>query len=252
MAPWTLRGLLGGLLISLFSLTVMAQGLSFEILEGEDDQAQVEKGLYMPGMFRQEDENGHVSILRLDKGLMISINQEKRTYTETTFKEFEAFMKQSQVKADEAMKSQLAGMPPEQRKELERQMAAMTGRRVAAKVEVVETGKRRSIDGYSCAGYTVKRDGKEIETVWATRDIPNFSSIRKDFQRIGSIFNSITGGHSAFASLEKIDGFPIERIETDGAREKITKIKKGSFPASAFKIPAGYTKEDSSSEEDEE
>ena len=51
------------------------------------------RGLYMPGMFRQEDKDGQVGILRLDKELMISINPEKKTYTEATFKELETEVK---------------------------------------------------------------------------------------------------------------------------------------------------------------
>lgn len=251
MAPWIFRGILFGLLISLFSLTGLAQGLSFEIVQGKDDQAGRSKDLYMPGMFRQEDKDGRISILRLDREVMISINPENKTYTETTFKEFEAGVKHGRMKADEAMKKRLAGMPPAQRKQIEEKMAAMTGHGVAAKMEVVETGQRKTIDGYSCTGYTIKRDGKEIETVWATKDIPSFASVRKDFQRIASLFGSITGSRSAFASLEKVDGFPIERSGSTGTREKTTKIQKGSFPASAFEIPPGYAKEKSRFEEDD-
>jgi hypothetical protein len=182
---------------------------------------------------------------------MISIDPEKKTYTEMTFEEFETRVKQGRLKTDEAMKKGMAEMPPEQRKMIEERMAAMSGQHATAKVEVVETGKQKSIDGYLCTGYTVKRDGKEIETVWATRDIPNFASVRKDFQRIASLFSSITADRSVFASLEKVDGFPIERSWMGGTPDKITKIQKGSFPASAFEIPQGYAKVKSSVEEDD-
>ena len=242
MATWAIRGMFGVLVVPLFSFTVLAQGLSFEIVRGGSSEAAGEKGLYMPGMFRQEDKDGHVSILRLDKELMITIDPEKKTYTETTFKDFETKIKHSREKIDETMKKRLAEMPPEQRKKIEERMPAMTGQHVEAKVEVNETGERKSIDGYSCMGYAVKRDGKEIETVWATRDIPNYASFRKDFQRLASFFTSISGRHNAFASLEKVDGFPIERSGTTGTREKFTKIQNGSFPASAFEIPPGYAK----------
>jgi hypothetical protein len=251
MVQWIFRGTLGGLLISLFSLTALGQGLSFEIVRGENHETGGEKGLYMPGMFRQEDRDGRVSILRLDKELIISINPEKKTYTETTFKEFEAKVKDARMKSDGAMKKHLAQMPPEQRKKIEERMAAMSGQDAETKVEVVETGKGKNIDGYSCMAYTVKRGGKEIETVWATRDIPNFVSVRKDFQRIASFFSSITGGRSAFASLEKVDGFPIESSGTTGTQEKIRNIKEGSFPASAFEVPPGYAREKSALEGDD-
>jgi hypothetical protein len=251
MATSAIRGMLGGLLVPLFSITVLAQGLSFEIVRGGESEKAGEKGLYMPGMFRQENEDGRVSILRLDKELMISIDPAKKTYSETTFKELETQVKQGRMKSDVAMKMRLAEMPPEQRKMIEERMGAMTGHHVEAKVEIVETGKQRTIDGYSCKGYRLMRDGTEIEMVWATKDIPNFAVVRKDFQRIASFFTSLTGGRGAFASLEKIDGFPIERSGTTDTRERITKIQKGSFPVSVFEIPPGYTKEKSQSEEDD-
>ena len=251
MVTWTLRGIFGCLLVPLFSLTALAQGLSFEIVRGDGDATGVDKGLYMPGKFRQEDKNGQVSILRLDKELMITIDPENKTFTEMTFKDFESRVKHNRAKTDEVMKKRIAEMPPEQRKKMEERMAAMTRPHIEAKVEVVETGKQKNIDGYSCTGYTLKRDGKEIETVWATRDIPNFSSVRKDFQRIASFFTSVAGSRGVFASLEKIDGFPIERSGPTGTRERITKIQKGSFPASAFEIPPGYAKEKSQLEEDD-
>ena len=81
-------------LVPLFSITVLAKGLSFEIVRGGDNETEGENGLSMPGMFRQEEKDGQIGILRLDKELMISINSEKKTYTEATFKELEAKVKQ--------------------------------------------------------------------------------------------------------------------------------------------------------------
>jgi hypothetical protein len=130
-------------------------------------------------------------------------------------------------------------------------MGGMTGQHESAKTEVVSTGKQKVIDGYTCTGYTLTREGKEIETVWATKDIPNLTSIRKDFLHIASLFTSISGSHNAFASLELIDGFPLERSRSTGTIEKIRNIKKGSFPASAFEVPPGYTKEKSRIEQDD-
>ncbi len=240
MARGMLRGMLGGVLMSVVALTAHAQGISFEILHGNDRKA-VDKGTYMPGMFRQEGEDGEVSILRLDKELMITLIPSKKSYREMTFAEMGTRVKKGRSMATDAMKKRMQGMPPEQRKKLEERMAALTGTGEDVKTDIVQTGGQKTIEGYRCTGYVVKRNGKDVETIWASKDVPNFASVRHDFQRIVALFSSIGSGRNAFASIEKIDGFPIETIGT-GYTEKITKIRSGSFPVSAFEVPPGYTK----------
>jgi hypothetical protein len=236
-------GMLGGLLVPFIACNVLAQGLSFEITRGNDN-TESEKGIYMPGMFKSEENDGQISILRLDKEVMITITPAKKTYREITFAQMEAQMKQGRSKANEAMKKRMEGMPLEQRKKMEEQMERLTGHRDAVTTEVAPTGESKVIDGYQCSAYTVKRNGKLDETVWATKDVPNFASMKKDFQRIAAFFRSMGAGRNVLASLEKIDGFPIETIGS-GRSEKISKIRAGSFPVSAFEVPGGYTKEKS-------
>jgi len=243
MTRFTFRGIFGGLLIPLIAANVLAQGLSFEVLRGQDEAA-VEKGMYMPGMFKSAGKDGHISILRLDKEVMITINPDQKTYKEITFAQMEMQMKQGRSKAADMMKQRMENMPPDQRKIMEERMAAMNGHREEAKTEIVPTGEQKVVDGHQCTGYIVKRNGKDQETVWATKDVPNFASMRKDFQRIATLFTSMGAGRNAFASLEKIDGFPIETTGT-GHSERIRKIQAGTFPVSAFEIPPGYTKEKS-------
>jgi len=246
MAKRALRGMLGGLLVPFFTFTVLAQGLSFEVLQGNGNKGG-EKVIYMPGMFRQEDKDGHIGIVRLDKEMFISINPAEKTYTEVTFAQMEKKVKQGRAMGNEAMKKRLEGMPPEQRKMIEERMAGTTGQRDETKTEVAATGEQKVIEGYRCTRYIVKHNGKELERIWATKEVPNFTSVRKDFQRIGSFFASM-GARSTMAWIEKVDGFPIERSGT-GTSEKITKIQQGSFPKSAFEIPQGYTKTKSQLEE---
>jgi len=243
MTKWTFRGILGSLLVPLIAANVLAQGLSFEILHGKDETAG-EKGIYMPGMFKSEGKDGHISILRLDKEVMITINPDQKTYKEITFAQMEMQMKQGRSKAADIMKQRMENMPPDQRKIMEERMAAMNGHREEAKTEVVPTGEHKVVDGHQCTGYIVKRNGKDEETVWATKDVPNFASIKKDFQRIATVFTSMGAGRNAFAFLERVDGFPIETDRT-GSSQKIRKIQAGSFPVSAFEVPPGYTKEKS-------
>jgi hypothetical protein len=243
MTKSTIRGMLGGLLVPFIAVSALAQGLSFEILHGTDE-TKVEKSIYMPGMFKSEGKDGHISIMRLDKEMFITTSPAEKTYREMTFAQMETQMKQGRSKAVDAMKKRMEGMPPEKRKMMEERIAAMTGQREEVKMEIVPTGEHKVIDGYQCTGYTIKRNGKEEETVWASKDVPNFASMRKDFQRFAAFLTSMRAGGNAFASFEKIDGFPIETTGT-GHSERMRKIQAGSFPVSAFEVPPGYTKEKS-------
>jgi hypothetical protein len=250
MIRQTFRGIFGGLLIPFFVVTGLAQGLSFEILEGKN-QSDVDKGTYMPGMFREEGKDGTISILRLDKELMITLTPSKKTYTEMTFAQLGMKIKQSHSKLADAMNKRMEGMPPDQRKKMAEQMAALTGKHDEVKVDVVPTGQQKTVGEYRCTGYTLRRNGKDVETIWASKDVPNYASVRKDFQRISALFTSIGVNRNVFASMEKVDGFPIERSGT-GISEKITKIQAGSFPMSSFEVPAGYSREKSELEKDTE
>ena len=195
-------------------------------------------------MFRQDGKDGKISILRLDKELMISLDPAKKTYTERTFAQLQAQIKTGRSQAAEAMKKQMEGMPPEQRKKMQERMDAFTGHRDEGTMEVVQNGQQKTIGQYHCTGYTLKRNGKDVETIWATKDVPNFASLRKDFQRIAALFTSIGAGRNAFGALEKVDGFPIERSGSGGSiSQSISNIRSGSFPASSFEVPSGYTRE---------
>jgi hypothetical protein len=243
MTHRTFRGVFVSLLIPLFALTGFAQGISFEILHG-NDRSEGDKGTYMPGMFRSDGKDGKISILRLDKEIMISIDPAKKTYTERTFTQLQSKIKEGRSQAAEAMKKQMEGMPPDQRKKMQERMSGFTGNHDEATLEVVQNGQQKTIGEYHCTGYTLKRNGKEVETIWATKDVPNYASLRKDFQRIAALFTSIGAGRNVFGSLEKVDGFPIERTGS-GIAQKISNIRGGSFPVSSFEVPPGYTREKS-------
>ena len=79
---------------------------------------------YMPGMMKQESkENGSATIFRLDKQLMISLNERNKTYSEMSFDDLESMMKKKSSGMDqkmEAMQEQMKKMPEEQRKMMEK------------------------------------------------------------------------------------------------------------------------------------
>ncbi|MGD0589271.1 MAG: DUF4412 domain-containing protein [Bacteroidota bacterium] len=195
---------------------------------------------YIPHMFKQSSEN-NASIFRLDKEMMYLIDTQKKEYSEMTFAEMEAYAKKANKKL-EKMNEQLKNMPPEQRKMMEQMMgkAAMGGQH--AKINVIKTAERKTISGYACIKYTMKEDTAEVGSMWTTADVPDFSSMQKDFKEFGQrMAAQMPNGGEMVAAMTKIEGFSIQTTIA-GITTTVTKVEKKVAAASEFEVPAGYKK----------
>ena len=230
--------------------SAVAQGLYWEsTMTGGPVGERVEQMWAMPKMMKGvTKESGETFIVRLDKELFITIDPKEKTYSEMTFAEMESMMKKASGKMDARMaemKEKLANMPEEQRKMVEQMMASkMPGMAKDAKVEVEKTGDKETISGFACTKYVVNQDGKEAMTLWVTKDVKGFDSMRKDWEEFSKRMMAMNpmGGKGLGDAFKKIDGFPI-RTEMAGAfTSTVTKVEEKSTPASAFEVPAGYKK----------
>lgn len=213
------------------------------------DKTRTEKMYYIPKKFKSESEDGNAMILRLDKQVLYSVNGKEKTYWEMTFEEMEAMMKKSGAKMDDAMakmQKKLESMPEAQRKMVEKMMKGRIPSKESddSNIEVTNTGEKKSISGYSCTKYVMKQDGKELMTIWATKDAKPFEEMRKDFEEFQKRMMAMNPMmmKGIVAKMSTIDGFPVETELGKGMKHVVTKIEKRSTPASAFEIPAGYTK----------
>jgi hypothetical protein len=199
----------------------------------------VERFWYMPHMFRSVDNNGDVTVIRLDRETIYTFDPEKRTYTEMRFSD----MKAMREKIAAMTKKRMESMPPEQRKAFEERMSHAAGGSDKNSHEVVGTGDTRSISGFTCSKYIVKRNGKQVETVWATNDIRGAESMRKDMEKFMETVstNLGSGRRLGTAWYKEVHGLPIQ-TESEGSTRTITKVEQRSVPSSEFEIPAGYTR----------
>jgi GLPGLI family protein len=250
-------------LVMLFScVAARAQGQVYteSVTTGLAQEQINTKSYYMPRMFKMIQNNGNVIIIRLDKELMISVNNENKEYSQMNFTELEAMMKKLRSKVDTAMQEmqkKMADMPPEQRKMMEQMMAKSFGvGSSGGKLEVKKSGESRTISGYACTKLVVTQDDKEVLVLWTTKDIKEFASIRNDYEQLATRISSVMasnnrwgGGALAQAwpeAMKVIDGFPIQQ-EMGGIKTVVTKIEKKSTPASEFEPPAGYKRVESAS-----
>lgn len=242
----SLRRLTGLLLAFGIAVAAYAQGAYWESQASGGplgDKVITQKMFYMPKMARTVDsESGQIVIIRLDREMIYTVDPGKKEYSQMTFVEMEKSMKKMNDKMAE-MQKKMEGMPPEQRKMLEQMMG---GKNQDAAATVTPSNEKRTISGYSCTKHVVNQDGKEIMTVWATKDIKEFEGMRKDWEQFTRRLMSMSPGPARRIAdaFQKIQGFPVEVDMEQGMKNVVTKFEKHNTPAGEFEIPSGYTKVD--------
>jgi hypothetical protein len=234
--------------LTLFTMPLFSQGLYWEgtisgpMFQGKEIAA---KTYYIPKLLKQvHGDSGEVTIMRLDKEVIITVNKKDSTYSEMTFAEMEAEMKNAGGQMDEKMaeaEKEMEDLPPEQKKMVEEMMAKMGKKKDESNIEVTETGGKKTISGYSCTEYVATEDGKSFLTVWTTNDIKGFEPLADDLmellRRMAEMIPMM--GRSRAEAMKKVKGFPI-LTEAQQVKTLVTNVEKRSTPASEFEVPEGY------------
>ena len=207
------------------------------------DKGNVSQNFAMPKMFKVVNPT-MVMILRMDQEKIYNVDPAKKTYSEMTFAEMEAYAKKAGDKMA-AFREKIKNLPPDQRKQMEGMAGLMGG--AEAPVEVSATGEKKTIAGFACTRYLMKRGDKEMMTLWVTKDVTGFDNLRKDLMEFGKRTAALTNMSGLSEAYQKIDGFPMEtEMDMMGKMTMVvTKVEKRSTPAGEFSVPAGYTKTDS-------
>ncbi|HUI65132.1 MAG TPA: DUF4412 domain-containing protein [Bacteroidota bacterium] len=233
-------------LVLLFAGSALAQGLYWESTTNTSggpmgDRTTNSQNYAMPKMFKIVNAP-KVMILRLDQEKMYDINTGTKTYSEMTFAEIENYAKKAGDKMA-AFREKIKNMPPDQQKKMEALAAMMPGG-AAEKIEVNATGDTKTVSGFSCSKYVLKKGGKDFVTLWVTKGVTGFADLQKDWVEFGQRMAALTNMTGMGDAYKKIDGFP---METDMSmmgtiQTVVTKVEKRSTPLSEFEVPAGYTK----------
>ena len=206
---------------------------------------------------RMSQGDGNEMIVDLKKGEMTRIDTRKKTYYVVTRQDMDALAARvkEQMNSPEMQKAQEAmkNMPPDQRK----QMDAMMGSAMTFHAE--KTGVTRKVAGYKCDEWLVtmgqmSRTEECLTTevqypalAWeAYRDYAQ--KMQSSIAAMGPMAKSMTNAQEEF---KKMKGFPLAHkttVDVMGHKSvtssEVTEIKRGSIPASAWEVPAGYTKVD--------
>ena len=202
--------------------------------------------------------NGSKDTAIILKGSSILIIDDKRKqYREMTkedMKKMAAGAADMMAKMQERMKN----MSPEQRAQMEKFMASrMPGGMGGDKPDVWESknlGTTATVEGRKCQNWNLIRNGAPFEQLCVVpyKSLPGKEDLQKVFKDMAEAFGDaakqVPGADAAAKARAAIDGYPVRTrsYASDGkfrpSETVMTKWVEESIPASAFEVPAGYTK----------
>ena len=197
--------------------------------------------------------DGREAMVDYKLGQMISIDHKKKTYSVMTQKDMDDWAAKMQErmnspemrKAREAMKD----LPPEQRKAIEKASIGM--------FEVEKTGTSRKIAGYNCENWTIAvgqiSRSEECLTSELKFPVQLFDMYKHYMESMRTLAGSmgVMGQDLSKASeqFKKLKGYPLAvttTVDIMGHKSvtvsEVVEVKYTPIPASAWEIPAGYTK----------
>jgi hypothetical protein len=208
--------------------------------------------------------DGKEVIVDFKTGQMAMLDLKKKTYSVITRQDMDAFAArmQEQVNSPEMKKAQaemkkaeeqIKNLPPEQRKQIEAMMGGMFA------VDVQKTGTTRKVAGYTCENWTVTFGQISRSEECLTNDLkfpPQTWDMYRNYMASLQSMMTALGPMARFATkmfedLKKMKGFPLAKTTTvdvmghkSVTTSEVTEIKRSAISASAWEIPAGYTKVD--------
>jgi hypothetical protein len=184
-----------------------------------------------PKAIKVASADGNDSVLLLDAGKIILVNNKQKTYSETTFQ-------QLQQKLDE-MTAEMNKNP-----EQAEMMKKMMGNQGAASFTVTPEGPGEEIAGYATQKYLVK--GPMEMEIWAAPAL-KMPVQYYDAMKLQMPKNPMFDMGKLYDEMKKINGLAVKTVTTMrmmGMEIKstrvVTSVDKGAIPASTFAAPAGY------------
>ncbi len=200
-------------------------------------------------------------ILDFEKGVMLTLKAKNKTYTVMTKEQ----VKDAQKKAFQWIENmrkmaekRLESLPPEKRKAMRKKLDAFPQPQEApdsdAKVEVRETGRERSINGFPCREYDVYRNEEKSATYWLTRAVSTkeFDAYQQEKKKwLTGMGPSPFGRSDAWVHIQD-KGFPVEVIRfkpvmgKSSFRQEVKRVEHKALPDSLFEPPADFKKMETS------
>lgn len=188
------------------------------------------------------------------------VNPQQKQYVvmdRTSIQEQAKRMKRMQEEVMTQVREQMKNMPPEQRQELEQQMAPFgdggdAANKPTPKYSTKKTRKTGTLNGVSCVVYKSYRDGRLIgDACIASLDVLGIS--KGDYKTLRSMFAFMRDMAKEFASatgtsvpqsdmtlFENVNGLPVKMTNVNGDIMTLAGASNQALSPDLFAIPAGY------------
>jgi len=244
-------GLAGSVFVFAAHAGVYVEVVNHDLRTGTTELSQ--KIYVQDGKGRFTDDAGRSSLIK--GGTMYILDESDKTYIAFD----KATMEKLAAKLNagmEKMKEQVAKLPPDQRAQLEREIAKQMGTDGRGhSVEAVDTGKTDKVDGRTCKVWDIKRNDELDDQlcVVAFAALPGKENFQAMFAEFARVFEEMAKSvpmlagtmTNEFGALSKVNGYPMRTRAYDngklGDEEQLVKIwREEAIPAAMFEIPADY------------
>ncbi len=174
--------------------------------------------------------DGNDTIIKLDEGKIITIDNNKKTYSVTTVQELNDMLEKAAAAASENKQQMEA-------------MRKMMGQ-MSDSWSVTKTGPGEPIAGYNTEKYALK--GMVEMELWAAPDL-KVPAVYYDAMKMRLRANPMFDMSKMYDEFKKIDGMTLKTVMTMKMMNMeiknetvVTSVEKAPIPASVFEVPAGY------------
>ncbi len=207
---------------------------------------------------RMVQSDGREFMADLKSGDITMVDGKKKQYSVITRQDMEQLKArmQQQMNSPEMQKAQeqMKNLPPEVQKKMQ---AAMGG--FMSSITVQKTGTTRKVAGYTCENWTVAIGQISHTEQCMSTELPLPMQAWESYRDFANNMMGMMGAMGPMGKglsemrekMKDMKGFPMVVTTTTSvmgrqstSTTEVTDVKRGPIPASAWQIPAGYTKID--------
>jgi len=192
------------------------------------------------------------------------IDKQQKSYLvmdKETIKEQARRMQDMRKKMRAQMEEKLKGLPEDQRRQVEKQMAQMGmgnpgTQQPVPRFSSKQTGRSENVNGIKCIIYESYRDNEKIGDA-CIADPTSLKLSKSDYQTLQGMFSFLRtmtkqfsfnspGTKSEIGMFDDVEGLPIKVTNSQGSVMSLLSTSKQALSADLFKIPDGYQQADMS------